>query len=706
MKYPRSYSRRQADLDDFPDDETSPPGESSEKMKHLLLGLLARWHWLALGLILGVLAGLYYLSKAPKIYRTTASLMVKTQTNSLMKANITDGIDPRGVEAMNTVAARLQSRELLERVAASEELISLPNLVPVPTQWLPDWWTGSASTEAATAAGAKPPAAAELGAMISGWLHVSVRRGTRLLDVAVSHPDPDVAKKLADTIVSEYLAEIQNARRDMRGEAIQSLQTQADQERDKLEIARSALAVYSRALSLSEELSQNEAELSRLRLRYLPKHPKLVTAVAAAQSSQQQFIRQFELARQSPADHEHWAKAKLPDAASTPDDYLPIARQLLQGRVGVLQDEITNATQVFNSMLTSIEETSINQLASFSDSFLELASQAALPTAPATPVARKIVGMGAFLGLGLGTLVAFLRLTLDDKFHSVAQIAGETGVPVLGVLGDLTASDLAAAGKRCGESLESATPQRPGWNERLVFRPAMRDTPQAEMYRSLRVSVSLLGDEASRKVTLFTSALPGEGKSMVSANFALASASQGRKTLLVDLDLRRPTIHTLFGMLREADHCGISEVLAGQASLEDAVARDGKAPNLHLITAGKNPPNPGMLLTSGRLNEFLARACDDYDVVVLDSAPLLPVTDTRMIAPLAHNVCLIARAERTPKGAVLRAIDLLVQDGVPLSGIVLNGHKNRRSALGARYYGYNDKYYHATGYEAYSVARR
>src|SRR5690606_20423759 len=118
-------------------------------------------------------------------------------------------------------------------------------------------------------------------------------------------------------------------------------------------------------------------------------------------------------------------------------------------------------------------------------------------------------------------------------------------------------------------------------------------TSYAEMYRVLRASVTLLGDETRRKITLFSSALPGEGKTSTSANFALAAAGQGRKTLLIDLDLRKPSVHKIFGMEREHGKGGITECLAGIASFEDVVIQETGQENFHLILSGRRAPNPG-----------------------------------------------------------------------------------------------------------------
>jgi capsular exopolysaccharide synthesis family protein len=219
----------------------------------------------------------------------------------------------------------------------------------------------------------------------------------------------------------------------------------------------------------------------------------------------------------------------------------------------------------------------------------------------------------------------------------------------------------------------------------LVFREGTSSTTFAEMFRVLRASVSLLGNEQKRRITLFSSALPGEGKTLVSSNFALAAAQQGKRTLLIDLDLRKPAVHKIFGLKRDTHHFGTTEVLSGQAKFEDGIFTDTGAEHLHIMLAGKQAPNPGELLNASTLTDFLETAVAAYDLVVIDSAPLLAVPDTRIIAPLADNFCLVIRANYAPKGAVRRAISILENDDNLPSGVILNGFSEKRRLIGQNY---------------------
>ena len=412
----------------------------------------------------------------------------------------------------------------------------------------------------------------------------------------------------------------------------------------------------------------------------------MVTANAELTQLKDSFIREFEIARQAASDKSYWEVAgkELPDHLTHPDEFLRTARQQLLARIGVLESEIQSSTLVFNNMLTRIKETSVNQESE--ESSAEVSNLARVPGMPSAPVANKVLAIGSLGGLATGLLLALLFIRLDNKFHTVAQVAGETGVVLLAAIADISPHHLATAERQHRKrNPDEKSDIYKLWNDRLVFRPGASSTSYAEMFRVLRASITLLGDETKRKVTLFSSALPGEGKTAISANFAAAAAGQGRKTLLIDLDLRKPSVHKFFGLPREQEKGGITECLANQVSFEEVIIRETHMKNLHLILSGKNAPNPGELLDTGRLKSILTQACNEYDVVVLDTAPLLAVPDTRIIAPLAHNVCLVVRADYVPKGAVRRVIEVMDADGTPLSGIIFNGFKERRMLIGENY---------------------
>jgi capsular exopolysaccharide synthesis family protein len=516
---------------------------------------------------------------------------------------------------------------------------------------------------------------------------ISVRRGTRLLDITFQHEVPEVAKALADAVAREYLADIASAANEGRSSQSDTLLKQSEETRVKLQAAQSALANYVRALDAHKALEAQEKLTSLLARRYLGKHPKMIAAKSELQESKEQFLREFDIAIASPADADYWKTSgnEIEATRADPEAYLRLARQLLLSRTGVLNAETTSQTTVFNAMVIRLQESNIERLDDASSAVIN--SFALVPGMPAAPKPPIVIAAGCGGGLLAGLLLAFFLVRMDNVFHSVAQVESETSVPVLAAISaiDLRHLDHAvkAAAKR--DKLMPQAPAQESWDPHLLFRPGTSATNYAEMFRILRASVSLLGDESKRKITLFSSALPGEGKSLLSANFALAAAGQGRKTLLIDLDLRKPSMHRLFGFMRSELGAGITEWLAGQAQLDDVIQHESGAANLDVIFSGRTAPNPGELLNIAKLKQLFAEVSARYDCIVLDTAPLLAVPDTRVIAPLADNMCLVVRAEYVPKGATLRALELLNVGGSPPSGLVVNGYTESRRMIGQNY---------------------
>jgi succinoglycan biosynthesis transport protein ExoP len=694
---PRTNRRRASAFNEFDDDELEEldlSGSQARKMR-LFKDLAGRWYWIALGAILGILAGAYYLSKAPKRYAATSKLLLKQQVSNVMNSNEREDLELKTPEALNTAVSQLRSIDLLEKVAAKPEIRELENLVPPPVNWKPAWM---GKTDVVVTDTTKVPDPARLAGLMSKWLTVNVEKGTRLVQINVEHVEPKVAVAIADAIAHTYVEGISDARSSGSMSKASVLLRESEESRTRLQASEGALASYTRALEMHRILEAKEKEVQALRHRYLPKHPKMAAADSQLAADQSRFLEEFDRTRRSKADEAFWetANATLPSGGSD-IEAVAAARHLLLSRIGVLQSEIESQKSVFNTMLTKIEESGVNLQA---EEFpAEIENLARLPNQAASPVPLKIYVAGAMGGLMLGLAVAFVLVRLDGQFHSVAQLEEESGYPALAAIAEMTPKALSDAGNGksgpgASEDAYDFSAAQKGWHPSLVFRPGFSTSVFAEMFRVLRASVSLLGDEKKRKVTLFTSALPGEGKTMISANFALAAASQGKRTILIDLDLRKPALHKIFGFAREHEERGITEYLSNHRSFEQSVITDSGHPMLDIMLGGKRAPNPGELLDSARLQEILDYATNHYDVVVLDSAPLLAVPDTRIIAPLVDNICLVARAEYVPKGALSRTLEILESAGTPPSGLVLNGFREKKRLLGYNYtYGYRSRGY-------------
>ncbi|GMA30385.1 polysaccharide biosynthesis tyrosine autokinase [Litorihabitans aurantiacus] len=267
------------------------------------------------------------------------------------------------------------------------------------------------------------------------------------------------------------------------------------------------------------------------------------------------------------------------------------------------------------------------------------------PMSQASPNARLNLAVGLLAGVFLGIGIAVLRTTLDTRIRSEGDVGAVTDRPVLGAVAydpSATADPLVIA------------------SNPLSLR--------AEAIRRLRTNLQFLDASARPRSIVVTSSLPGEGKSTTAANLALAMADAGSRVLLIDADLRRPTISKLFAI---EGAVGLTTVLIGRASLEDVVQTYGDS-TLDLLASGETPPNPSELLGSRQMRTLLGELVERYDVVVLDTAPLLPVTDGAVLARQADGALVVAGANVAHRPQLQTAVAALETVEARVLGIVMN----------------------------------
>ncbi|MEW6154459.1 MAG: polysaccharide biosynthesis tyrosine autokinase [Actinomycetota bacterium] len=299
----------------------------------------------------------------------------------------------------------------------------------------------------------------------------------------------------------------------------------------------------------------------------------------------------------------------------------------------------------------------------------------ASPTEPTEPIRPKPVedGVKAFgMGLVLGLCLAFLFEYFDDSVQSREDLQRAVGhqKAVLGVI------PTAQAWKDASRSeLVSITDPK---------------SPTAEAYRALRTSVHFAGLEEKLAVLSITSPSPGEGKTTTLANLAVVLAESGRRVVILDCDLRRPRVHTFFGLSNEI---GFTSVMIGEAPLSVALQKVPDVSRLYLLASGPIPPNPSELLASSRFADVLRLLKADGTVLLIDTPPLLPVTDAAVIAPHCDRTLLVVAAGKSTKKHVRNAVELLEQVDAPFAGVVLNKADNtKRDGYYRYYYATDDDY--------------
>jgi len=287
---------------------------------------------------------------------------------------------------------------------------------------------------------------------------------------------------------------------------------------------------------------------------------------------------------------------------------------------------------------------------------------ARVPTAPSGPNVLRNLGFALALGLSTGIGLAFLLESMDNTVRTPEQAQTISALPSLGMI------PLGSRGTREVGGREKLTLASSKEAVELVTKSRPR-SQMAESYRALRTSLLLTFAGGPPKIILITSALPEEGKTTTSVNSAIVLAQKGTRVLLIDADLRRPSIHKTLGM---GPKLGLSNLLTGTATLQQAIIPSTVLPELFILPAGTPPPNPAELLASTKMRDVLEELRKHYDHIVIDSPPTLSVTDAVVISTSADAVVLVIRSGHTTKPALRRARDILLQVNARVCGVLVN----------------------------------
>jgi exopolysaccharide transport family protein len=345
----------------------------------------------------------------------------------------------------------------------------------------------------------------------------------------------------------------------------------------------------------------------------------------------------------------------------------------------LLKRDLDTNRQLYEGLLEKLKEAGVS--AGLRSNNFRIVDVARVPTTPVEPNIPRNLTFAFMLGLTSGVGLAFLLEGLDNTVRTTEQAQMISGLPPLGMipLGSRSAREGPSAKRlviaTSKEAVELITQVRP-------------QSQMAESYRALRTSLLLSNLGAPPKVIMVTSALPQEGKTTTSINCAVVLAQKGIRVLLIDADLRRPSIHKTLGM---GPRSGLSNVLTGSATLETAITRSPILPNLDVLPAGTPPPNPAELLASTNMRDVLQELRGQYDHIVVDTPPTLSVTDAVVLSPRADAIVLVIRSGQTTKQALRRSRDILTQVNAKVSGVLLNA-VDLSSPDYYYYYEYQGKY--------------
>jgi capsular exopolysaccharide synthesis family protein len=450
-------------------------------------------------------------------------------------------------------------------------------------------------------------------------------------------------------------------------------------------------------------VTQIQADIATLALRYKDKHPKMMAAKAALREANDALRRAAKA--QPPILRNAIAQAKTAESNFETALHEQQGTAMALNRAAIGYQELARQAEsdraLYESVLRQIKSTDLTK--DIKTNAVSIAEHAVIPRQPVSPIPSKTIIFGLLGGLVIGLAFVFGADTLDRSVRTVDQAEAVLGLPVLAAIPETKDSESKKASSGKGAPREGA-------KYRLVD-----EAPGgviAEGFRNLRAALSLLGPEVDRRLFLFTSALPDEGKSFTSVNYALALAQQGHRVLLIDGDLRRPSVHKIFAKKGDSEgtEVGVVDYLVGNVELKQAArlvatveseslnlakSRDPKATagQFFILAGGQMAPNPAELLSGDCFKKLVAAAVKEFDRVVVDSAPILAVSDTLLMIPHAQTTCMVVRAGKSPRNAITRALSLMGAAGVRPAGLVLNRLPRRR---GAGYY----YYYTSEGYGA------
>lgn len=479
-----------------------------------------------------------------------------------------------------------------------------------------------------------PPAErARRAASVKGALEVQHLRDTRIVLLRARDSSPERAQAIANAVADAYILFSEEQGTQARNRSVAWLTQEIETLREKLRGAEEKLVEFRTEAevpaaaidggsgemapaneTLRSQLASAELELTQLLGRYRNLHPKVQEARKRVAGLRARIAR----AQTNRAEE---------------------SRRLIQYRM--LKRDAELDQEMYDVLLKKLKEADINDQVTEAD--IRILEAAKRPGAPIAPRTARNLGVAAVLGLCFALVLAYLVEYFDRSVGNAEEVVRALGLPTLGIVGSF--------GRRRSEALAVEGGGSLG-----------------EAFRTLRTNLRFSHVDLPRRVVLVTSTGPEEGKSTVVSNLGASLAQSGRRTLVIDTDLRRPSLHRTLGAPRSR---GLADILAGDASPEDAI-RGTRIGGLDVLPCGTVPANPAELIESARLQELLASLRARYEYVILDSPPAGGLVDASLLSSLADGVLFVIEPERFDWRAIRGALRQLERAGARVYGAVLN----------------------------------
>ena len=686
--------------------EPSSPPEESVNLRHYWHVILER-RWLVITAFISIFVlSLIYLFKATPIYQATARVQIdREQDNLLRLEGFSFATSQEEATYLQTQYKNLLSRTLVESVIKKLNLDKDERY--------------SKKMDIVRA--------------VADDVSVVPIRLSRLVDVKVEHPDKKKAAEICNTLV-DYFAEGHLDRKQASSIAIvQQLRSEANTEKGKLQQAEESLHRYAREhnqtsfeesenivlqslkqfqveaskaqteseaaqkvldmaeqvivknepivtipqvanspaiQALQKDLAVKESEFAELKKRYKSKHPSYIQAVELITSLRESIDQQAQTIVASLRNHVQTAKATEERLRQLVDEQKKeqLNVEMLRIEYGVLKREADAAASLYNAVLSRMKESDITSHNKINN--IRVVDPARVPIKQIKPRVVLTIFLGLIGGLGVAIGLAFFVNYLDDSIKSQDDVETYLRLPFLGYVPNIKTNSVV---------------------ERDLQAHLHPQSNAAEGFRTLRASISLMPKSDRFQVLSVTSTIPSEGKSLVASNLAIVMAQTGLRTLLVDADLRRPSVHKAYQLHSPT---GLSSYLTRDLETIDPIVHKTEVPNLDVICCGAVPATPSELIGSKRMMEFLEATRGRYDRIVLDSPPISAVSDPLIIAAMSDGVVYVTKFNKIRREHARKSIQRLQDAGIHIVGIVLNDIDfEGKDSYYYSYYYYQNRYY-------------
>lgn len=704
-----------------------------------LLDLLLKHKLLIAAICLvSLAAGFIKTQLTTPIYEASTTIQIDQQAPKVLSNKNQGGLEEFSREPFffQTQYELLKSRSLAERVARNLDATDIAALTrpEAPSLWsrLRRTFAGQPSPAAdqPISADAIEADQAQVAGMIEGGLSVQPVPMSRIVRIAFTNSSPGVAQKISVAVAENFVASTLDRRMNAAAYARSFFEERLQQMKLKLEDSEKQVVAYARQegianvdekqpeitarlssmntalsaataerirqeqlwnqaksgndLGLPQVMSDRTVQTAREKRAQLmteyqdklnvlkPAFPEMVQLRSQISELDRQIRAQVDLVKESIRTQFETTRAQEQSLAKTMaelrDQALDLRTRSIQ--YNILQRELDTNKALYDGLLQQYKELGV--ASALGTNNISIVDRAEIPQAPISPRLTKNLAIALILGLLASGVIVYLLELLDDTFKSVENIEETLGLTALGVI-PLTLHET------------------PTLFETVVANP---QSAVAEAYRSLRTALQFSTETGVPKVLLVTSAKPGEGKSTTSISLAANFAQLGLRVLLIDADLRNPS---LARYLKVENASGLSNYLASGAAVAD-IAQRCSIENVSLIAAGPLPPNPAELLAGPKMATLLAEMTDAYDVVLIDGPPVMGLADAPILSSIAAGTLLVIQSGATRRGLVRAAVKRLRFARARLIGTVLSKFDADKSGYTYSYsYNYNYSYYHANG---------